>query len=313
MSTTGIRYGQVPHPAFTIRDIPGSINTAWDDLGPRTIRGVVWHRMEGSLWGTDAYFRTGGENGGAARARTDYGIGVLLTDGTANAGKILRWTDPRGKMSPWANGRLSAPYGDGLAFYKRWGVTGINRDLVSIEISGQGKTALDPQARLAIAALTAYWADQYKVPWDVFPQVPGEGRSFVIWHQEFTKGTGKLCPYEVVISETDALVAQAKSILRQYQTQVAPTPTVTPQPIPAEKLVALADAGQIVRAEPRAIPATEQAVLYQYADTRSQVITSLPPVLKGDTVTPKYAVVGSDGRLWYVLDNWARVEAKAFA
>jgi len=312
-----VEFGKVPHPAFDVRDIGGAVNTAWDNLGPRKIRGVVWHRMEGSLWGTDAYFRTGGENGGAARARTDYGIGVLAMDGSANAGRILRWTDPRSTISPWANGRVSAEWGDGKAFMAQFptrseGLRAVNRDLVSIEISGQGTTALDSQSRLAIAALTAYWADQASIPWESFPQVPNENRSFVIWHREFTEGTGKTCPYAVVQGETNAIIEQAKAIMKQYQTQaVAPAP-VKPMPIDQDKLAALIDGGQLVRVPAAPLTATEDTVPRQYADARSAVITSLPAVPKGKTITPQFAVVGADGRLWYVSDTFARYEAKAF-
>ena len=94
------------------------------------------------------------------------------------------WNSPRSNRSPWANGTLSNPYGDGLAFYNRYGVRGINRDLVSIEISGNYDTPLDEKARSALVALTAYWADQYEIPWHEFPGVAREGgRSFVFWHQ----------------------------------------------------------------------------------------------------------------------------------
>lgn len=227
-----VTFGNVPHPPFQDRPIPN--NTAWNDLGPRTIRAVCWHRMIGTLWGTDSWFR----GGGSARALTDYGIGVAAQDGAGNAGAIVRWNDPRGRRAPWANGQVSAPYGDGLAFVNRYGVNAVNRDVVSIEISGATYTVpLDEAARDAIALLTAYWADQYRVSHETFPLIPGEGnRSFVIWHQEFTIGTGKVCPGQVVMDETPSLIDRTRAILRQYQTGevVVPQPpaTTTPAPMP---------------------------------------------------------------------------------
>jgi hypothetical protein len=225
---TAVTFGRVPHPAMTIRDIPE--NRAWDDLGPRTIRAVVWHRMLGSLWGTDSYFR--GE--AVTRALTDYGVGVAAQDGAAHDGEILRWNDPRGRRAPWANGPVSDPYGDGKAFVDRYGVAAVNRDCVSIEISGMQTTPLSEASRDAIASLTAYYADRSRVPWATFPAVPGEDRSFVIWHREFTIGTGKECPFAVVMDETDALIAQTKAILKRYQTDATPTTTTTPAPQPVQ-------------------------------------------------------------------------------
>jgi hypothetical protein len=58
-----------------------------------------------------------------------------------------------------------------------------------------------------------------------FPFVVAEGgRSFVIWHQEFTlpefslTTTRKVCPGRVVVDGTDALIARVKEILRRAQT-----------------------------------------------------------------------------------------------
>src|SRR5690606_33094638 len=86
----------------------------------------------------------------------------------------------------------------------------------------------------AIAALTAYWADQYKVSHETFPLIPSEGnRSFVIWHDEFTRGSGKLCPFEVVKAETNDLIERARDVLRRYQVGERPAEPPSPQPEPS--------------------------------------------------------------------------------
>src|SRR5690606_26182450 len=84
-----LTFGRVPLPEHERRIVTNS--RAWNDLGVRTIRGCVWHRMYGSLWGTDGYFR------GAAVgiALTDIGVGVTDTDGAANDGRTFMWNDPR--------------------------------------------------------------------------------------------------------------------------------------------------------------------------------------------------------------------------
>jgi hypothetical protein len=227
-------FGRVPLPPMEIRDIPSRDNTAWDDLGQRTVRAICWHRSLGSHQGNDQFFR---QQANAQQTRqgalTDYGIGVAAQDGNALAGVIYRWNDPKGRRSPWANGPVSGAYGDGAKFVDRYGINTVNRDCTSVEVSGFQTTPLDEKSRQALCALTAYWADQYGVSWETFPLIPSEGnRSFVIWHQEFTIGTGKECPFQVVIDETNALIERTRAILKQHQVVADPTPAPKPKPEP---------------------------------------------------------------------------------
>jgi hypothetical protein len=217
-------FGNVPHPAFQDRPIVKAENFGQNNLGQRTVKGVVWHRMIGTLWGTDAYFRM--EN---VAALTDYGIGVEAQDGANNDGLILRWNNPLGVQSGWASGPVSGAYGDGLAFVNKYGINAVNRDQASIEISGKTyDVPLSEKSRNVIAALTAYWADQYKIPHDKFPISDQDGFSFVRWHQEFTIGTGKVCPGKVVMDETNDLIERTRAVLKQYQEGVTtPVPSTT--------------------------------------------------------------------------------------
>ena len=137
-----ITFGRVAHPPFRDRLIPNAQTTAWDDLGQRTPVGVCWHTMVGTLWGTDTYFRTG------APALTDYGVGGA-TDGPNWDGVILRWNDPRGRRSGWANGGSDGLEGDGPLFVRTRGVAAINRDLVSIERSDGANPATPVSAKQA--------------------------------------------------------------------------------------------------------------------------------------------------------------------
>ena len=297
-----VTFGNVPHSVHQRRIVENS--RAWNALGERTIRGVVWHRMIGSLWGTDQYFRTEA----VGRALTDYGIGVAARDGADHAGELLMWNDPRGPRSPWANGSLSSPYGDGLAFYNRWGTTGINRDLVSIEISGNYDTPLDPDARSTLVALTAYWADQYKVSWETFPTVPGEERSFVIWHQEFTIGTGKICPGQVVMGETSALIAQVKELLRNYQTS-APVPAPDPQyakPQPVPKGTQIIN-DRLFLGVTETYTVKKQVTPRLWAEATSPATG--PDLMTGANVTTSHVVkdVGIESDLTLVLEDGSRI------
>ncbi|MEZ4625975.1 MAG: N-acetylmuramoyl-L-alanine amidase [Thermomicrobiales bacterium] len=206
-------FGRVPHPAYHNRPIAKAEGAGQNNLGKRSVKGVVWHRMLGSLNGTDGFFRRGDVN-----ALTDYGVGVASIDGNAFDGVIYRWNDPYGYQSGWASGPVLAPWGDGVSFVRKYGINGVNRDQVSIEISGQYATPLTEAARKSVVDLTAYFADQYGIPWNEFPVSRQDGFSFVRWHQEFTGPQEKVCPGAEVIRETDALMERVKQKLKRHQT-----------------------------------------------------------------------------------------------
>jgi hypothetical protein len=318
-SVTDLTFKKVPHPAYTNRVISDADNSAWNNLGTRSVRAVVWHRMLGSLWGTDGYFRGEGGN----RALTDYGVGVEAQDGAGDDGHILKWNEPLGYRAPWANGVVSAPYGDGIAFVNRYGIDAVNRDATAIEISGFQTTPLSEKSRNAIAGLTAYWADQYKVPWDAFPLIAGEGnRSFVVWHQEFTIGTGKLCPFDVVIAETAALIERTRAILKKYQaaeTKPAPKPPAYAAPDVPDWMAADLEAGfptdhvhngvQVFAAlrQYEAIKATKRR---QNASLDADVVG--PPLKVRERFTGWYWSKSPDGkRTWVWTPYGTRIDAAA--
>lgn len=225
-----ITYHRVPHPGYLDRPIHKPAGQGWDNLGKRQPKFVVLHRMIGSLFGTDGYFRMAGVN-----ALTDYGVGVKATDGEAQAGVIIRWNDPTGYQSGWASGPVNGAYGDGLAIVNKYGINAVNRDGVSIEISGNYDTPLDPVAFEEIARLMAYWWDQMRIPHTSAPINPATGISAVLWHQELTLGTGKICPGPVVMKATNDLIARATAILKGHQeggtVGTTPAPSVFPKPV----------------------------------------------------------------------------------
>lgn len=307
-----ITFDRVPHPAYDNRIITNS--TAWNDLGERTIRAVCWHRMLGSLWGTDGYFR----GPAASRALTDYGIGVAQ-DG-AYDGVIFRWNDPRGRRAPWANGPVSQPYGDGKAFVDRYGINSINRDVASIETSGMQETPLTEKSRDAIAGLTAYWADQYEVPWDAFPMVPNEGRSFVVWHEELTYGTGKRCPFMVVKAETDALIARTKAVLKRHQTSQVAEPPAPPakyahkHPLPTPPRVQEVNGVLFFPFRDGAsihLTATRDVEPKEWADPTAKATG--PFVKQGEKKLIAFMTVGANNELWIVGSDGSRYPAASFS
>lgn len=226
--------GRVPMPDFVDRLIPDANNKMWDKLGNRTVKGVVYHRQLGSNWGTDSYFRSvppGGINAcpppgppfvfGGCNALTEFGVDHV-------SGEILMWNDPTGaahpgvspNRAPHASGPVSSPFGDGLAFLEDHGgdLKVVNRDQAAIEISGFFDDAISAECIESVAALSAFYADQFGIPWHVYPRVPGKTYNFTRWHQEFCIGTGKICPGSVVMNRTGDIIDRTIEIMRHFQT-----------------------------------------------------------------------------------------------
>jgi chemotaxis response regulator CheB len=61
--------------------------------------------------------------------------------------------------------------------------------------------------------------------------VPADGFSFVRWHEEFGPDQGqKKCPFDVVKSETTALIERTRAIMKRYQAAGATDPVPEPKP-----------------------------------------------------------------------------------
>lgn len=220
-----VAFGNVPTPAFEARPIELSLRgedrsiskpegQGQQDLGPRQVKGVVLHRMYGTLRGTDQFLRDP-----ETAALVDYGVGTVGTDDAADDGMIFRWNDPEGQQSGWANGPYTEAEAseDARAFVSQFGVGAINRDLVSIEISGLVEDPISEKAIEAVAGLCAYWADRVGIPWDTYPLNPTTGLPFVYWHNEFAGIKIKVCPGQVVMEATPQIEARTKEILQRYQ------------------------------------------------------------------------------------------------
>jgi hypothetical protein len=219
-----IAFGRVPRPTWVDRIIPDANNVAWDNLGQRQLRGIVYHRQVGTNWGTDGWFRTmwyrdqwgNLQKGGGQLGLTDFGI-------DRNSGEILQWNDYRGHgrsgVSPnragYASGPWQRPPGDGVLFVDRYGVNAINRDLVSLEIDGWYDSPIAAAGMASIVNLSAYLADQAKIPWDRYPIVPSTGLVFTYSHDEFQNH--KPCPGSVVLNLIPTIIERTKSRLKEFQ------------------------------------------------------------------------------------------------
>lgn len=206
-----VTLGRVPLPSkYSERFLPQTLNTAWNDLGQRHMRGIVLHRMLGTLLGTDNYFR--GE--ARMRARTDFGVG--------NGGNVFGWTPLNSRIAPWASGPADGVKGDAVAFLAAYGqssgigVNVFNRDMASIEIEGVRYTDPVPESDFqALIELCAYIADAWiGATYDRWPLNP-DGVHCVLWHCEIT--SDKECPGDVVKARTTELIVAVGKRLQQYQ------------------------------------------------------------------------------------------------
>lgn len=210
-----LTFGLVPNPGIINRIIPGTVgggawvpvgnNSAWDNLGQRQFRGICLHIMEGTLEGTDAYFR----NEARSSALTDFGVGVSSSRGD---GAIYQWNALSQNRSGWASGPYNGPEGDGPAFYAKYGVNAINRDLRSIEIAGYvGEVIPDIRIR-AVINLMAYLADQAGISYKEWPFK--DGLTLVYAHREFAQ---KSCPGDYIMGKIDFIIEEVRKILQKYQ------------------------------------------------------------------------------------------------
>jgi hypothetical protein len=311
---TTLTYGKVPYPAVVQSHLPADNPMVKTSGAPDIPDAVVWHRMIGTLLGTDSWFHQG-------HAATCYGIGCQATDGDANAGKIYEWIAPRSGWYGESSGPVSQPYGDGAALVNKVGINSVNRVSKAIEISGNYDTPLDEACRAAIVAMTAYWADQKHIPWNEFPAVPGEDRSFVVWHQEITIGTGKICPGPVVMSETPALIARTASYMRAFQVggDPRPTPNYTPAVLPEwwERSLAQVHPSDADVDDTRYWSIRRNVSAKVSTARRSapgnDAKPSGPDVLRGEKVYTERQVTGTDGKGYWLTNDGHYVLASKFS
>ncbi len=336
-STVAITFGKVPHPEYvpmlwiSTNKVEGM---GWDNLGQRKPKFIALHRMWGTLAGTDSYFAPA-----TSPHLTDYAIGVEAIDGRAKAGEIHQYNDPRGYRSGWASGRVSAPYGDGKAIVDKYGVIAVNRDGVSIELSGYDETVVDEFSWREYVQLCAYWCDQMRIPWDKLPINPATGISAFVWHQEFTIGTGKKCPFAWLLRHTTRLITDVKTLLKQYQEGSLVGPVIepaTPAPAPAPQFPDASPIAALIPfkdGDPDAIPAvvkdtnnealefewigdtyelTVKTPQYRYANRSGSVLGSDRPIGFQFYVPFLVDVKAKDGTVetWLVDENWRRTPRK---
>lgn len=182
-------FRRVPHPPFVNLPVSkpsgGGYGYTQIPKGSRKIVGVMNHETQGrgsGQWYRDFFSCPGGAR--CADALVDY---LITRDGT-----IYRLNDPGNDRSPWANGGPLGLEGDGPAFYARFGASGINNSLISIEyekLDTEDFTAAQVQSG---GLLNAYWHDQDAQDWEHYPYVERYGCVTSLAHFEIgTTNCGK--------------------------------------------------------------------------------------------------------------------------
>ena len=219
-------YRRVPHPPFVdlpvSKPVAGGYGYTRISAGSRRIVGVMNHETQGrgsGPWYRDFFSCPSGAR--CSDALVDY---LITRDGT-----IFRLNDPANDRSPWANGGSLGLEGDGPAFYARFGASGVNNSLISIEYEKLDADDFTTAQVQAGGVLNAYWHDQDGQDWESYPYVPRYGCVTSLAHFEIGTtncGVGEL-------DDIARVQAVARGTMKRWQTlaegPAEPLPPIVPQ------------------------------------------------------------------------------------
>ncbi len=296
-----------------------------DLLGPRTLRGIVFHR---------ALSGDGGAQGVADwLKRSDVqGLTDLVIDHRSGAWiRINEITGTNRDMAGWANG----PYQSGVAsddarafvakFGGTYGASVINTDLESVEVSGNYDTPISEACKAGLVQWTAARAQQLGCTSDSFPVSSKTGLTVIYAHREFCGEIYKSCSGTVVWDFINGeMINRVKTLLRAAeagQVIAAPVPKpvtpVTPSTIYAvpnipafltdEAAKPVADLGGS-----RAVMVTDQyrttraTPRLQYADRAAARIG--PDIPAGADFNIAYVLTDKAGKDWGLSPYGSRID-----
>ena len=152
---------------------------------------------------------------------------------TARTGLITQINDPEGTRAGWANGGgVGSPgglEGDGIAFYNRFGIPGIDRMAISNEFVKTDTGRLTAEQIENGGMYFAYYMDRDQQPYTLYPYVQKYGCVTYLNHYEV--GTTNCAQHP---ADNDAILAVMRKWLKAWQTNSNPgqpiPPTVPPLP-----------------------------------------------------------------------------------
>jgi hypothetical protein len=207
-------FGRVPRPTMVelIVQKPDHQGSAFGYIktSPRKNVGLVHHETQGRGSGQFYHgFFSCPDGERCKNALVDFFID--------RAGTIFMLNDPFGTRAGWANGggveEVGGLEGDGPRFFSRFGVDGINLQLVSIEYEKTSAEDMTDAQVQSGGALAAWIHDLDSQPWDSHPFVPKYDCVTSFLHFEFgTTDCGK--------GEKDdisRIQAVTKGIMKQFQ------------------------------------------------------------------------------------------------
>ncbi|MGW1077638.1 peptidoglycan-binding protein [Streptomyces sp. NPDC002537] len=172
-------------PGATWRPVPNCTKN-----GQESVNGVILHIMEGTLDGSDSWFRNA-----SAQASAHFGVG--------KDGRIYQWVDTADRA--WAQGSG-------------------NRTWLSIEHEGHSGQALTDQQLAATARVIAWMYSVHKFP---LQQTDNVTRPGIGWHGMGGSAWGghSACPGEAIKNQRPAILRIAASITTQKPTTPDTTST----------------------------------------------------------------------------------------
>ena len=192
-----------PFPPFEKRLLPAKIGAGMDRGQTKRTGATVWHTMVGTLDGSDAWFRLAW-----VEAATHWGIGGSLDAG--KDGTIYQWVEMGSELIPWASGPWRSPgYGDGYAYFQKFGVYGINAYADSIEFSGQVATPMTLLQWQRGIWLTAAIIHDGGLGW--------EETLWNMQHREFCQPNYKDCCFARIYNYTEQYQAGIIKTLQYYE------------------------------------------------------------------------------------------------
>jgi hypothetical protein len=288
----------------------------YDNLGLRRIDALYVHRSNGT-WTSNINTFDSACPGALTDLQIDHEDGRMM--------RFVRLNPPGQDAdgpSGWANGAASDPIGDAAKLIAKHGGqrSAVNQFAESCEVTGffgaGGDTEISEAARDTIARWFASRAHDYGIPWDSFPIIPDEGRSFIVGHRESRGGGDHDCPgnflWSLIGTKDADLMLRARAIMKAAQAQPTTPVFAKRTPIPGPVKERVLNGRLYLVSTPRRRTLLIDAAQYAGPDASPENLASDTKLKAGKTVTVPYVVAGTDGTLFLASESGTHLRAAAF-